>query len=55
VNCAHSIVRIITHFWPYSIDVLGEEKGIVEGHKPVMFTGWEEELVRYEQFLFGAA
>ncbi len=44
---------VITRFWPYSIDILQREKGAVEGTKPVFFIGWEEDTLRYEQFLFG--
>jgi hypothetical protein len=53
VNCAHSIIDLITSFWPYAIDNLAPEKGIVDGAKPVFFHGWNEETLRYEQFLFG--
>jgi hypothetical protein len=30
-----------------------EETGIVDGLKPVVFSGWDEKTIRYEQFLFG--
>jgi hypothetical protein len=30
-----------------------EESGIVDGLKPVVFSGWDEKTTRYEQFLFG--
>ncbi|TFK51884.1 hypothetical protein OE88DRAFT_1483274 [Heliocybe sulcata] len=53
VKCAHSVVRLITRFWPYAIDVLGEERGIVEGLRPVFFGSSQSDTVRYEQFLFG--
>lgn len=55
VKCAHSVVQLITNFWPYSIDTLAEEKGIVDGIKPVFLSGWDQDNVRYESFLFGAA
>ncbi|PCH33046.1 hypothetical protein WOLCODRAFT_62498 [Wolfiporia cocos MD-104 SS10] len=55
VNCAHSVVKLITQFWPHAIDHLAEERGIIEGIKPVYFTGWDESSVRYEQFLFGSS
>jgi ATP-dependent exoDNAse (exonuclease V) beta subunit len=55
VKCAHSIIVLITKFWPYAIDVLPEEKGIVDGIKPVFFSGWDQDNVRYESFLFGTA
>ncbi|KAH9992492.1 hypothetical protein BJV74DRAFT_397873 [Russula compacta] len=55
VRCAHSIIMLITRFWPYAIDILPEEKGIVDGIKPVFFSGWDQENVRYESFLFGTA
>ncbi|KAH9921295.1 uncharacterized protein B0H18DRAFT_880310 [Fomitopsis serialis] len=53
VNCARSVVELLTKFWPHAIDNLGEERGIIDGLKPVFFTGWDDDNVRYEQFLFG--
>ena len=55
VKCAHSVIELITQFWPYAIDILAEEKGIVDGIRPVFFTGWDNDNVRYESFLFGTA
>ncbi|THH32624.1 hypothetical protein EUX98_g1581 [Antrodiella citrinella] len=55
VSCAQSVVQLITEFWPHAIDVLAEEKGIVDGLKPVFFSGWDKTTVRYEQFLFGTS
>jgi hypothetical protein len=49
------VVRVITEFWPYSIDAMEEETGIVDGLKPVVFSGWDEDSLRYEQFLFGGS
>ncbi|OBZ79120.1 TPR and ankyrin repeat-containing protein 1 [Grifola frondosa] len=53
VSCAHSVVELITEFWPHAIDFLGEERGMIDGLKPVFFSGWDQNTVRYEQFLFG--
>ncbi|KAF9014907.1 hypothetical protein BDQ17DRAFT_1418043 [Cyathus striatus] len=53
VQCAHSIIELITTFWPYAIDMLTEEHGVVDGSKPVFFSGWDQETIPYEQFLFG--
>jgi hypothetical protein len=47
VQCAHSVIELITEFWPYAIDVLSQEKGVVDGSKPVFFSGWDSETVRY--------
>jgi len=55
VNCAHSVIELITQFWPHAIDNLVEERGVIDGLKPVFFNGWDEDSVRYEQFLFGAS
>lgn len=55
VRCAHSVVQLITQFWPHAIDTLAEEKGVVDGLKPVFFSGWDQDTVQYEQFLFGAS
>nr|GAT46622.1 predicted protein [Mycena chlorophos] len=53
VNCAHSVIEIITMFWPYAIDVLERERGTVDGLRPVFFTNFDEGNIAYEQFLFG--
>ncbi|KAH6917671.1 hypothetical protein BKA70DRAFT_1139349 [Coprinopsis sp. MPI-PUGE-AT-0042] len=53
VRCAHSVIELITHFWPYAIDSMAPEQGIVDGLKPVFYSGWDSSNVRYEQFLFG--
>lgn len=47
VNCAQSVIELITTFWPYSIDTLAREKGIVDGLKPVFLSGWDADNVRY--------
>ncbi|KAF7340216.1 UvrD-like helicase ATP-binding domain-containing protein [Mycena venus] len=53
VNCAHTVIEVITMFWPYAIDVLDRERGTVDGLRPVFFTGFDSGNVQYEQFLFG--
>lgn len=40
-------------FWPDTIDQLNAERGLVEGAKPVFFSGWDKDTARYEQFLTG--
>ncbi|KAL5495715.1 hypothetical protein ACEPAI_1179 [Sanghuangporus weigelae] len=50
VNCASLIIELITHFWPHSIDALQRERGVVDGLKPVFFTGRKD---LYRQFLSG--
>ncbi|THU96851.1 hypothetical protein K435DRAFT_754482 [Dendrothele bispora CBS 962.96] len=53
VNCAHSVIDLISHFWKDSIDKLAPEKGVVDGLKPVFFVGWDECSASLEHFLFG--
>ncbi|KAI6128736.1 hypothetical protein EDD16DRAFT_1739250 [Pisolithus croceorrhizus] len=55
LNCARSVIQLISHFWPHSIDSLQPEYGTVDGVKPVFFTGWNKDIVRYEQFLVAAS
>jgi hypothetical protein len=55
VKCAHSIIALIMRFWPYAIDILPQEEGIVDGIKPIFFSGRDRDNVRYESFLFGTA
>jgi superfamily I DNA/RNA helicase len=52
INAAHSVITLLTTFWEHSIDVLARETGVVDGSKPVFFRGYENDDVRYEQFLF---
>ncbi|KZV61209.1 hypothetical protein PENSPDRAFT_693623 [Peniophora sp. CONT] len=42
-------------YWPNALDALAPEHGVVDGIKPVFFSGWDADNVRYESFLFGAA
>jgi len=53
VRCAHSVIEVITNFWPYAIDVLSREEGVVDGCKPVFFSGWDSTTVRYVWQTFG--
>ncbi|KAI6094857.1 hypothetical protein EDD16DRAFT_1502638 [Pisolithus croceorrhizus] len=54
VNCAHSVIELISHFWPNSIDHLQPEHGIIDGSKPVLFMGWGKDTTHYQQFFVGA-
>ena len=47
VRCAQSVIELITNFWPNAIDVLSREVGVVDGCKPVFFSGWDSSTVRY--------
>ncbi|KAG1807540.1 P-loop containing nucleoside triphosphate hydrolase protein [Suillus variegatus] len=55
VNCANSVIELITKFWPNTIDGFRQEKEVVGGLKSVFFTGWDEDAFPYEQFFFGAS
>jgi hypothetical protein len=55
IDAAASVIDLITHFFPDSIDVLAKERGLVRGPKPIFFDDWDSEAVRFEQFLFGEA
>lgn len=44
VNCASSLVELITEFWPSAIDQLAPEIGLVEGRKPCWFEDPEEQV-----------
>ncbi|KAJ7153648.1 P-loop containing nucleoside triphosphate hydrolase protein, partial [Mycena filopes] len=53
VNCAHSIIELITKLWPDAIDVLERERGTVDGPPPIFFTNWDPESSEAQDFLFG--
>ena len=41
MDCARSVVELLTRYWPYSIDVLQPEGAITDGVQPIFFTGQE--------------
>ena len=41
MNCARSVIELITRYWPYSIDALRPEEAIVNGVRPIFFVGQE--------------
>jgi hypothetical protein len=51
VDCAASLIELISTLFPYSIDKLAKESAVVAGPKPCMF---RTDVVHFEQFL-GAA
>ncbi|KAI6141023.1 hypothetical protein BKA82DRAFT_4205805 [Pisolithus tinctorius] len=53
VNCAQSVVKLLTDFWPHSIDVLQPECAMLGGPKPVFFAGSSNESLPYEPFFSG--
>ncbi|QRW07577.1 P-loop nucleoside triphosphate hydrolase [Ceratobasidium sp. AG-Ba] len=55
VDCASSVVQLISDLFPYSIDKLNKETGLIDGPKPIFFSGWDRGIVRFEQFLRGEA
>ncbi|KAG1889227.1 hypothetical protein F4604DRAFT_1950186 [Suillus subluteus] len=52
VNCAHSVIELITKFWPNAIDHLQPEKGMVDGVKPKFFTDVDNDA-HCKRFLVG--
>jgi hypothetical protein len=56
VNCAQSVIELITMFWPHAIDTLAPERGTVDGVKPVFFSYEDQdETSNIETFLFGSS
>jgi hypothetical protein len=51
VNCAHSIIQLIIQFWPYTIDNLAPEQGMVDGLKPI-FLSAHQDTAAYKRFLY---
>jgi len=38
VRCARVVIEVLSHWWPYAIDSLLPEQGIVDGVKPWFFS-----------------
>ncbi|KAI6011661.1 hypothetical protein BKA83DRAFT_630943 [Pisolithus microcarpus] len=54
MNCARSVIELISRFWPNSIDSLQPEHGIVNGPKPIFFTGWHDDTVQILRSALGS-
>ncbi|EKM60418.1 uncharacterized protein PHACADRAFT_189549 [Phanerochaete carnosa HHB-10118-sp] len=50
-KCANTVVRLITKFWPYTIDFLEEDKSTIDGLKPTFFGGGSGEAPEFGEFL----
>lgn len=55
VDCASSVVQLISELFPTSIDTLNKETGLTDGPKPKFFSGLDGGNVRFEDFLTGQA
>ncbi|KAI6140809.1 hypothetical protein BKA82DRAFT_4448336 [Pisolithus tinctorius] len=53
VNCAQLVVKLITDFWPESIDTLQPERAMLGGPKPVFLMRQGDEIFPYESFFTG--
>jgi hypothetical protein len=51
VNCASALVKLLIKLWPESIDQIGEERGFVDGPKPVFISKVADGQATYMQFL----
>ena len=40
-------------FWPYTIDTLQSERGLISGPEPVFFTGWDDQTFPFKQLFSG--
>ena len=38
MNCARSVIELMIHYWPHSIDKLQPERASVDGPKPIFFS-----------------
>ncbi|EUC55029.1 P-loop nucleoside triphosphate hydrolase, putative, partial [Rhizoctonia solani AG-3 Rhs1AP] len=51
VDCASALVELVSQLFPNSIDKLQKESGLIEGPKPIFFSGWEQGSIQINQFL----
>ena len=49
-DCAHSVVELITKYWPAAIDPLPQERGMSPGEKPIFFS--DPDAAQLQQSLF---
>ncbi|KAH6917677.1 hypothetical protein BKA70DRAFT_1178699 [Coprinopsis sp. MPI-PUGE-AT-0042] len=63
IACAHSVIEMITRFWPASLDKMAPEKGIVNGIKPLFLVNSNPSSLQFRDLMtegesdieFGAA
>ncbi|KAH6917678.1 hypothetical protein BKA70DRAFT_1556138 [Coprinopsis sp. MPI-PUGE-AT-0042] len=53
IACAHSVVEILTRFWPTSLDKMAPEKGEVDGDKPLFLANNNVGTLRFRDFMTG--
>ncbi len=53
LDCAHTIVQLIEHFWPNTIDALPEDTGGTHGGSPIFFRSLDGSGTDHEKFFFG--
>ncbi|KEP48489.1 putative P-loop nucleoside triphosphate hydrolase, partial [Rhizoctonia solani 123E] len=51
VNCASALVELVSQLFPDSIDKLQRETGLIEGPKPIFFSGWEHGSIQIDRFI----
>ncbi|KAF8816728.1 hypothetical protein BYT27DRAFT_7237858 [Phlegmacium glaucopus] len=51
VNCAHTVINLITRLWPNSIDKLQREKGVANGVKPIFYVDVDSDFIKEGRFL----
>ncbi|PFH50711.1 hypothetical protein AMATHDRAFT_85569, partial [Amanita thiersii Skay4041] len=50
VNCARSVVELIQHNWPYSIDILAPERGLHAGPSPIFLDVCDTDSLQYVKY-----
>ncbi|GJE94233.1 hypothetical protein PsYK624_104010 [Phanerochaete sordida] len=53
LKCANTLVKLITKFWPYTIDALEEEKGEPSARRPTFFSAGYASVPPLREFLMG--
>ncbi|KAH6919155.1 P-loop containing nucleoside triphosphate hydrolase protein [Coprinopsis sp. MPI-PUGE-AT-0042] len=51
VRCAHSVIELMAHLWPYAVDSMTQEQCAVDGLKPIFFSSWDTNTIRSEHLL----
>ncbi|CAE7234107.1 unnamed protein product [Rhizoctonia solani] len=51
VDCASALVELVSRLFPNSIDKLKRETGLIDGPKPIFFSGWEHGSMQIDRFL----
>ena len=51
MHCAQTVLDAIMQIWPYAVDIVPPEKGMLDGQTPLFIGGADLDVPHFEQFM----